>query len=86
MTTVRFSPEAIRAARLAEGISQREASERVGVTPSTVKNIESGRHEPRVELAARLAAVYGVRIESLFVHEPNAATAAALRAENDEAA
>lgn len=72
--TPTFRPAALKTARTAAGLTQQQAAVRAGVTAGTVKNIESGRHEPKVELAARLASIYGVAIDQFFVHETEGAT------------
>jgi len=49
-----------------DGMTQQELAERVGVTRQTIISIERGRYKPSIELALRLARVFGVPVESLF--------------------
>jgi putative transcriptional regulator len=51
---------------LADGMSQQELADRVGVTRQTVHSVETGKYKPTVELALRLARCLGVRVEDLF--------------------
>ena len=51
---------------LAEGMTQQELAERVGVTRQTIVAIEKGSYNPSVALALRLARVFGVTVEALF--------------------
>ena len=51
---------------LADGMTQQELAERVGVTRQTILSIEKGRYNPSVGLAIRLARVFGVAVEELF--------------------
>ncbi len=51
---------------LADGMTQQQLAERVGVTRQTIISIERGRYRPSVELALRLARVFGVPVEKLF--------------------
>jgi putative transcriptional regulator len=52
--------------RQADGMTQEELADRVGVTRQTIISIEAGRYNPSVGLALRLAAAFGVRVEDLF--------------------
>jgi putative transcriptional regulator len=51
---------------LTDGMTQQQLAERVGVTRQTIISIERGRYRPSVELALRLARVFGVPVEELF--------------------
>ena len=51
------------------GMTQQELAERVGVTRQTIISIERGRYRPSVELAIRLARVFGVPVDSGFAWE-----------------
>ena len=48
------------------GMTQQQLAERVGVTRQTIISIERGKYKPSIELALRLAHVFGVPIEALF--------------------
>lgn len=51
-------------------MTQQELADRIGVTRQTVLSIERGRYNPSVGLALRIAAVFGVPVESLFEIDP----------------
>ena len=50
----------------ADGMTQQELAERVGVTRQTIISIEKGKYKPSVELALRLARVFKTPVEDLF--------------------
>jgi putative transcriptional regulator len=54
---------------LADGMTQQELADRIGVTRQTVHSIEKGRYSPSVGLALKLAGVFGVAVEDLFALE-----------------
>lgn len=56
----------VRRLREARGWSQGELGERVGVTRQTVYFIETGRFDPSLPLAMRLARVFGHKVEEVF--------------------
>lgn len=47
-------------------MTQQELAQRVGVTRQTILAIEKGNYNPSVELALRLARVFGATVEELF--------------------
>ncbi len=49
-----------------DGMTQQELAERVGVTRQTIISIERGKYKPSIELALRLARVFGVPVEAIF--------------------
>jgi len=58
---------AIRSLRFANGeMTQAELAERVGVTRQTVIAIEQGRYSPSLEMAFRIAHVFGVPLDEVF--------------------
>jgi putative transcriptional regulator len=60
----------IRALRFAAGeMTQAELADRVGVTRQTVIAIEQGRYSPSLEVAFRIAAALGARLDEVF-HYP----------------
>ena len=61
----------VAARRAAQGWSQAELAERLGVSRQTVISIERGRFDPSLPLAFRLAAAFGCRIEDLFRPDPS---------------
>lgn len=46
--------------------TQAELAERLGVSRQTVNAIETGKHDPGLPLAFRMAALFGQPIEELF--------------------
>lgn len=55
------------------GWSQAELAGRLGVSRQTVNAIETGRYDPSLPLAFRLARVFTCRIEELFDDESGGA-------------
>jgi putative transcriptional regulator len=61
----------IRRLRFEHGeMTQGELAERIGVTRQTVNAIEQGKYSPSLEVAFRIAAVFGRPLESVFRHSP----------------
>lgn len=57
----------IRALRFEHGeMSQSELATRIGVTRQTVMAIELGRYSPNLEMAFRIARVFGVPLDAVF--------------------
>lgn len=56
----------IRERREARGWSQAELAERLAVSRQTVNAIETGKYDPSLPLAFKLARLFGEPIESLF--------------------
>lgn len=56
----------IKVERARLGITQNELAERVGVTRLTIHSIEAGKFNPSVILAMKIAACFGVAVETLF--------------------
>jgi putative transcriptional regulator len=50
-------------------MTQQDLAERVGVTRQTINAIEAGKYSPSLEVAFRIAAALGVRIEEVFMHD-----------------
>ncbi|MFC6228301.1 helix-turn-helix transcriptional regulator [Paenibacillus allorhizosphaerae] len=49
--------------------TQEQLSERIGVSRQTVISIESGRYNPSLELAFKIARAFQSTIEELFIFE-----------------
>lgn len=62
----------LRVLRAERGWSQGDLAERLEVSRQSVNAIETGRYDPSLPLAFRLAAVFGRRIEDLFTPDGNA--------------
>lgn len=57
----------IRRLRFEKGeMTQQELAERIGVTRQTVNAIEAGKYSPSLEVAFRIADVFGVRLDEVF--------------------
>ena len=56
----------IRALRSERGWTQQDLAERLGVSRQTVNAIETGKYDPSLPVAFRLAAVFGMAIEAMF--------------------
>lgn len=56
--------------RAERGMSRRELAELVGVNPQTIGFLERGEYGPSLVLALKIAAVFGVPVETLFALEP----------------
>jgi putative transcriptional regulator len=57
----------IRSLRFANGeMTQADLADRVGVTRQTIIAIEQGRYSPTLEMAFRIARVFGVRLDEAF--------------------
>jgi putative transcriptional regulator len=51
-------------------MTQQGLAERVGVTRQTIVAIEQGKYTPSLELAFRIAVVFGVPLEEVFFLDP----------------
>lgn len=52
---------------LTGGLTQQDLADRAGVTRQTILSIEKGRYNPTIGLALRLAAIFGVPVEEIFM-------------------
>lgn len=51
---------------LAQDMTQAELGKRVGLTRQTIAAIEQGRYSPSLEVAFRIADVFGKRLDEVF--------------------
>jgi DNA-binding XRE family transcriptional regulator len=65
--------------RAERNLSRKDLAEQVGVNPQTIGYLERGDYAPSVELALKLAALFGVPVEQLFSLKPFAPLAASLK-------
>ena len=56
----------LRVLRAERGWSQAELGGRIGVSRQAVNAIETGKHDPSLPLAFRLARLFALRIEEIF--------------------
>ncbi|BFI95612.1 MAG: helix-turn-helix transcriptional regulator [Rhodanobacter sp.] len=62
---------------LAQDMTQAELGKRVGLTRQTIAAIEQGRYSPSLEVAFRIADVFGKRLDEVFHWHPGGASDAA---------
>ena len=62
-------------ARNQKGLTQRELSERTGITQADISRIESGTRNPSLSMVKRLANGLGMRLKLEFIQEGTAKTA-----------
>jgi putative transcriptional regulator len=61
----------IRKLRFNQGeMTQDELAKKVGVTRQTIIAIESAKYSPSLELAFRIARVFGLTVEEVFSYNP----------------
>ena len=54
----------------ASEMTQQALAEKIGVTRQTVIAIEQGKYSPSLEVAFRIANVFGVPLDQVFQYEP----------------
>lgn len=59
----------IRVLRAERGWSQAELAERVKVSRNSINAVENGKFDPSLPLAFRIADVFEVRVEDVFLRE-----------------
>ncbi len=60
----------LRELRAANGLTQQDLADRIGLTRQTVIAIEQDKYSPSLETAFKVALVFGVPLEQVFRHEP----------------
>lgn len=53
----------------ADEMTQADLAKRVGVTRQTILAIEKGKYSPSLEVAFKIAAVFGVPLDEVFQYE-----------------
>lgn len=66
----------LRVLRAEKGWTQERLGRELGVSRQAVNALETEKHDPSLDLAYRIAAVFGLRLEAVF-ENPHAAKAAA---------
>ena len=51
------------------GMSQQELADQVGVTRQTINAMEGNKYSPSLEVAFRIARVFGVPLEKVFQYD-----------------
>lgn len=51
---------------MADEMTQADLAKRVGVTRQTILAIEAGRYSPSLEVAFKIARVFGKRVDDIF--------------------
>ncbi|MBW0089916.1 helix-turn-helix transcriptional regulator [Pseudonocardia sp. KRD-184] len=65
----------LKALREARGWTQAALADRLDVSRQTVNALETGRYDPSLPLAFRIARLFGQPIEAIFEPEPDTAAA-----------
>ena len=52
--------------------SQTDLADALGVSRQTISSLESGRYDPSLPLAFRLATLFDLTIEEIFLYDPGA--------------
>jgi putative transcriptional regulator len=58
----------LRELRKARGLSQAELAEALEVSRQTINAVEGAKYDPSLPMAYRLAAYFGVSVETLFLN------------------
>ncbi len=64
----------IKVYRAMHDITQEALANDIGVTRKTINAIETGKYDPSLPLAFKIALYFGVKIEDIFVYEGPIAT------------
>jgi len=60
----------LRVLRAERGWSQADLAERLGVSRQSVNAVETGKYDPSLPLAFRIARVFDLSIEAIFTEGP----------------
>ena len=55
--------------RNAKGIKQEELSKMLGISRQTISSLENGRYNPSIILAFKIAKLFDMAIEEIFIYE-----------------
>jgi len=55
--------------RKSRGIRQEEFAKALGVSRQTISSLETGRYNPSIQLAFKIARYFGMTIEDIFIYE-----------------
>ena len=56
--------------RAVKGVTQEQLAVDLGVTRQTIHAVESGKYNPSIDLAFKLARYFDTSIEEIFQYEP----------------
>lgn len=59
-------PITLKAARVNAGFTQKEAAKRLGITRGTLASYEMYRTKPDIEMAKKIAELYGLTVDCLI--------------------
>lgn len=59
----------LKSIRKAQGFSQQDLAERLGVSRQSIISIERERYDPSLELALKIAKTFGMSVEEIFFLE-----------------
>ncbi|MDD1702105.1 MAG: helix-turn-helix transcriptional regulator [Methanoregula sp.] len=59
----------IKVLRAERDMTQEQLAERAGVTRNTIISMEKGKYCPSIKLGFRIASVFGVGIDDVFMYE-----------------
>lgn len=62
----------LEALRREHGITQEELAEKLEVSRQTIGSLENGRYNPSILLAFRIARLFALSIEEIFIYEEDA--------------
>lgn len=66
-------PITLKAARVNAGLTQKEAAERLGISRGTLASYEMYKTKPDIEMAKRIADLYGVPVDGIIFLRKNCA-------------
>lgn len=59
----------LRELRELENLTQEDIANRVGVSRQTIISLEKGKYNPSVLLAFKLARIFGLPVEEIFIYQ-----------------
>lgn len=59
----------LEALRKNQNYTQEELADKLGVSRQTISSLENGKYNPSIQLAFKLAKIFNVSIESIFIFE-----------------
>lgn len=62
----------LKALRAERGLTQQQLADRLEVSRQTVNAIETGKYDPSLPVAFRIARLFALRIEDIFIEDSTA--------------